>query len=94
MLSKKIFLSNGRKDFTTESFATTTNLKSKTITSKTTSPIGKTMNIILPSPCRDASMRHAIKRIDTSHKQKTFSFSIRRVNVYLFFAGDIDASLQ
>ncbi len=85
MLSKKRFLSNGRSDFTTESFATTTNLKSKTITSKTTSLIGKTMNIIPPSPCRDASMQHAIKRIDTSQKNNnTFSISMRRVNVCLF----------
>ena len=43
------------------------------------------MNIIPPSPCRDASMRHAIKRIDTSQKNKYESYKkMRRVNVCLF----------
>ena len=38
--------------------------------------------------CKDASMQHAIKRIDTS------LIPLRRVNVFLVFAGYIDASLQ
>ena len=60
------------------------------------------MNIILPSPCKDASMQLAIKRIDTSQNKHAtcnkkhwhVSGNKRRVNVFLVFAGYIDASLQ